>query len=481
MNIQIIYSMLSRILAASGAALLLPLLLSLYERGPILSFLLPMLLSAVLSLFLKRKGAAIESSLTPREGTAITALSWIAVSLLYALPYWVSGSLSPLDSLVESISGLTGTGATVFPDLTSLPDSLLFFRSLTHWLGGLGIIVFFVALFPQAGRGTVRMMQTESTGPTSSKALPRIRETARALFAVYAVFTSVCFLSYLLCGLSPLDALNHAFSTIATGGFSTRNESIAYYHDARLEMVIAFFMIISSANFGIYVEAWKRGVSVIWKDTEFRTYLSIVAAATLLMTLSLVLAGGAPLPSLRETFFHAASISSTTGFVAADFDQWPDFCRFVIFLLILIGGCGGSTAGGMKVIRLILLGKSILSLLKLHLHPRAVQAVSAGENRYPPDVLYRVLCFFFLYIMLAFLWAAIMMFDGLAFLDALGVSFSTMGSVGPAFGQFGATQTYAALPTLSKMVVCISMLFGRLESITLMCIFIPSFWKRSGW
>ena len=267
MNIKIIYSMLSRVLAASGAALLLPLLLSLYERGPILPFLVPMLLSAALSLFLKRKGAAIENSLTPREGTAITALSWIAVSLLYALPYGVSGSLSPLDSLVESISGLTGTGATVFPDLTRVPASLLFFRSLTHWLGGLGIIVFFVALFPQAGRGTVRMMQTESTGPTSSKALPRIRETARALFAVYAVFTSVCFLAYLLCGLSPLDALNHAFSTIATGGFSTRNESIAYYHDARLEMVIAFFMIISSANFGIYVEAWKRGVSVIWKDT----------------------------------------------------------------------------------------------------------------------------------------------------------------------------------------------------------------------
>lgn len=482
MNIQIIYSMLSRVLAASGAALLLPLLLSLYERGPILPFLAPMLLSAALSLFLKRKGAAIESSLTPREGTAITALSWIAVSLLYALPYWVSGSLSPLDSLVESISGLTGTGATVFTDLTCVPESLLFFRSLTHWLGGLGIIVFFVALFPQAGRGTVRMMQTESTGPTSSKALPRIRETARALFAVYAVFTSVCFLSYLLCGLSPLDALNHAFSTIATGGFSTRNESIAYYHDARLEMVIAFFMIISSANFGIYVEAWKRGVSVIWKDTEFRTYLSIVAIATVLMTLSLVLQGDASLlPALRETFFHAASISSTTGFVAADFDRWPDFCRFLLLLLILVGGCGGSTAGGMKVIRFILLGKSIFSLLKLHLHPRAVQAVSAGENRYSSDVLYRVLCFFFLYIMLAFLWAAIMMFDGLAFLDALGVSFSTMGSVGPAFGQFGATQTYAALPTLSKMLVCLSMLFGRLESITLMCIFIPSFWKRSGW
>lgn len=326
------------------------------------------------------------------------------------------------------------------------------------------------------------MMQTESTGPTSSKALPRIRETARALFAVYAVFTSVCFLSYLFCGLSPLDALNHAFSTIATGGFSTRNESIAYYHDARLEMVITFFMIISSANFGIYVEAWKRGVSVIWKDTEFRTYLSIVAIATVLMTLSLVLQGGASLlPALRETFFHAASISSTTGFVAADFDRWPDFCRFLLLLLILVGGCGGSTAGGMKVIRFILLGKSIFSLLKLHLHPRAVQAVSAGENRYSADVLYRVLCFFFLYIMLAFLWAAIMMFDGLAFLDALGVSFSTMGSVGPAFGQFGATQTYAALPTLSKMVVCLSMLFGRLESITLMCIFIPSFWKRSGW
>lgn len=291
MNLKVIYTMLSRIMLVSGAMMALPLAISLIMGGPILAFIFSMAVAGLASVVLKKRGVAQENSLTPREGTAITALSWLFVSLLFALPYIFSGTLGPLDSLVESISGLTGTGATVIDDLGAVPQSILFFRAMTHWLGGLGIIVIFVAIFPQIGRGSAKMVNAESTGPTSSKALPRIKETASALFTVYLIFTIAAAAAYMLCGLTFLDAIDTSFSTIATGGFSTKDASIAYYNNPVLELVIAFFMIISSANFGIYVEARKRGLSAITGDMEFRTYIGIVLTATVLMTISLVLQG----------------------------------------------------------------------------------------------------------------------------------------------------------------------------------------------
>ena len=482
MNRLVIQTMLSRLILGAGLVLLLPLALSLWYRGPVISFLIPIALSILLYFLLHKKEISPNTSLTPREGTAITALAWLSVSILYSLPFVLSGTLSPLDGLVETVSGITGTGATVIEDLTLFPPSLLFFRSLSHWLGGIGIIVIFVALFPQAGRGSTRMVNAESTGPTVSKTLPKIRETARSLFIVYAVFTATCTVILLFWGMSPLEALNHSMSTIATGGFSTKNESIAFYHSPALELILIFFMIISSANFGIYVEAWKRGPRIIWKDTEFRVYLSLVLGGTLLMTFSLVTQGNMEIErALRETLFHAASLSSTTGFVAADFDLWPSAAKLILMTLIIIGGCGGSTSGGLKVIRLILLIKSFRSLLTRHIHPRAVSRVHVGRENFSQETVLSVLSFFFIYMSLSFLWAFCFMIDGIAFTDGLGLAFTTMSNAGPAFGNFGPTATYAALPPFSKIIACLSMLFGRLESITLLAVFIPSFWRKSGW
>ena len=482
MNYPLISSMISQIIGCAGLSLLLPLGLALVEGEPIYGFLISIALAIGIAFLLRKQKISPHTSLTPREGTAITALAWISVSLLYSLPYSVSGLLSPLDGLVESISGLTGTGATVINDLTVVPSSVLFFRSLTHWIGGLGIIVIFVALFPQAGRGTTKMVNAESTGPTASKALPRIKETAMALFSVYFAFTAICAIAYMVWGMRFWEAIDHSFSTIATGGFSTRNESVAYYHSISLELLMVFFMVISSANFGLYVKAWKRGFHVIWEDTEFKVYVCIVGLSTLLLTVLLVLQSSMPWgTSLRESLFQAVSISSSTGFVSADFDQWPSAAKFILLLIMIIGGCGGSTAGGLKVIRLILLGKSFMSLLRLHIHPRAVLHLTVGKETFSENTAFQVLTFFFIYISLSALWAICFMWDGIAFLDAIGVAFSTMSNAGPAFGQFGATCTYASLPDFSKVIVCLSMLFGRLESITLLAICMPSFWKRSGW
>lgn len=237
----------------------------------------------------KRRRAGKQPDAQRRHGHHRALLALRLAPLRAAL--YIQRNTGALDSLVESISGLTGTGATVIDDLGAVPQSILFFRAMTHWLGGLGIIVIFVAIFPQIGRGSAKMVNAESTGPTSSKALPRIKETASALFTVYLIFTIAAAAAYMLCGLTFLDAIDTSFSTIATGGFSTKDASIAYYNNPVLELVIAFFMIISSANFGIYVEARKRGLSAITGDMEFRTYIGIVLAATVLMTISLVLQG----------------------------------------------------------------------------------------------------------------------------------------------------------------------------------------------
>ena len=308
MNTAVVSALIAKLTAGCGLVLLLPLLTALFGEEPVLPFIYSMALCFLLSAFLRYKGKKKVINLNPRDGLAVTALSWICISILYLFPYFLSGLLSPLDALVESISGLTGTGATVFSDLTVLPKSILFFRSLTHWLGGLGIIVIFVALFPQAGKGSARMIDAESTGPYSSRAVPRIKEMAKALFAVYLLFTVSAALIYTLLGMNFFDAVNHAFSTIATGGFSTKNESIAFYDSTPLKLAVIFFMVISSANFGIYVAAWKRGIRVLWENTEFKVYLSIVAAATILISLNLMLESGLYAPSaLLEALFTSAA------------------------------------------------------------------------------------------------------------------------------------------------------------------------------
>ncbi len=427
-----------------------------------------------------RKGAV--DDLSVREGIAITSLSWILVTFLGMLPYVFGGYLNILDGILECISGLSGTGATVITDIEVLPQSLLVWRSLTHWLGGLGIIVIFIALFPQFGHGIVHMMDAESTGPTSDRMLPRVRQMAKALFTVYVVLTTAATVALMACGLDFLTALEHAFSTIATGGFSPYNDSVAHFNSPLIEGVLALFMILSSANFSIYIAAWRKGIGVIFRDTEFRLYVALVLGASALMSLNLIYgASYDPLEAVRETFFQAASISSSTGFVSADFDQWPSFSKGILLFLMFCGGCAGSTAGGLKVTRLMLLMKTMRSVVQQKLSPRSVVQVHSNGEDYNEEILYGVARFFVAYVILDILWTVLFIGDGVPTLDAIGLSVSTMGSCGPAFGTVGPTCTYAELPVFSKVIVCISMLMGRLEMFPVLALLMPSFWRHSNW
>ena len=483
MDIRIILYVLGRISMALGMVLTLNAVVTIVcQDDGLLALAGAALVSFAVGMGLQRSRKGAVDDLSVREGIAITSLSWILVTFLGMLPYVFGGYLNILDGILECISGLSGTGGTVITDIEVLPQSLLVWRSLTHWLGGLGIIVIFIALFPQFGHGIVHMMDAESTGPTSDRMLPRVRQMAKALFTVYVVLTTAATVALMACGLDFLTALEHAFSTIATGGFSPYNDSVAHFNSPLIEGVLALFMILSSANFSIYVAAWRKGIGVIFRDTEFRLYVALVLGASALMSLNLIYgASYDPLEAVRETFFQAASISSSTGFVSADFDQWPSFSKGILLFLMFCGGCAGSTAGGLKVTRLMLLMKTMRSVVQQKLSPRSVVQVHSNGEDYNEEILYGVARFFVAYVILDILWTVLFIGDGVPTLDAIGLSVSTMGSCGPAFGTVGPTCTYAELPVFSKVIVCISMLMGRLEMFPVLALLMPSFWRHSNW
>lgn len=482
MNPAIVYTILSRLFLGAGLVLLFPAMTAVFYGESFLPFVTTLAVCFFLAFVAHKKGSPFVHDLNGRECIAVISLTWLSVSLLYVLPYLFSGLLSPLDGLMESISGFTGTGATVFSDLRTVPKSLLLFRALTHWLGGLGIIVIFTALFPQFGKGSARMMDLESTSSSSARALPRIKETAKALFLVYLIFTAAATVVYICFGMTPFEALSHSLSTIATGGFSPLNESIGAYDSPFLKMAVFFFMVISSANFSLYVLAWQRGFSVILQDTEFKVYLGLVGGAGLLIAANLCTAGILPLPeALTEAFFYTGSTSSTTGFSSSDYSVWPAFSQCILVILLLTGGCGGSTAGGLKVYRLILLVKSLYVLLRQKLHPNEILQVRMGKETFHTNELLHIFYFFFIYLGFIFLWALLMTFTGLDIPGSLGLSMMTMSNTGIIPAQLGNFPGLTDLPAGTKIIVCISMLMGRLESFTLLFICFPSFWRKNTW
>lgn len=459
--------------------MVIPFLIALYNEEPSRAgFVAALLICALAGLELRLYGKVRVEHLTMREGIAITGIGWILATSLGMLPYVCSGYLNVLDALFESISGFTGTGATVIENLSELPRSILFWRMMTHWFGGLGIVVIFIALLPQTGQSTVYMYNAETTGPTRERVMPRLRDMTKALFQMYMMFTVAAMVVYLFCGLSFYDAVTHAMSTIGTGGFSTYDDNAMHFDNVPLEAWMTFFMILAGGNFGLYYRIWHKGIGTILHNTEFKAYLAIELAAMLLIAGNLVQAMGMPpAEAFRYASFQVGSIS-TTGFVSADFDQWPGFSKGILLLLMICGGCAGSTAGGMKVSRMVLLVKNAWAVVHQKLSPRRVVEVRMNGSKVREDTLLRVGQFFFLYMLFIVFWALLLTADGLKMFDALGISITVMGSVGPAFGIAGATCTYASLSVFAKSILCVAMLLGRLEMFTLLVMLSPDFWQR---
>ncbi|MFC2315134.1 MAG: TrkH family potassium uptake protein [Selenomonas massiliensis] len=479
MNIYTVNYILSRLSFAMAASLVIPLVLAIAANEPSRqAFMLSVLVSTFLGVGFRRYGKPAEE-LTAREGIAITAFGWFTGTFLGMLPYLLGNYLGFLDALFESISGFTGTGATVFSSLGTLPYSILFWRMMTAWIGGLGIIVIFIALLPQSGASTIYMYNAEGGGPTMDRVMPRLRDMTIALFKIYLIFTAFTTGIFMLCGVDFSIAVTHAMSTIGTCGFSTYDDSTMHFHNLPFELWTALFMFLAGGSFSLYYRAWVKGPSVILRNTEFRTYLCIILVSILLIFLNLIVEMDLDFASaVRFAVFQVTSLS-TTGFVSADFETWPTFSKLLLLILMMIGGCAGSTASGIKVTRLILLVRNARAVILQKLNPHRVVDISLGGAHVDSAMLLRVGTFFFLYLAIIFVTAFLLTMDGLLPFDAIAVAVTTIGNIGPAFGIVSATSTYAPLSDFVKAVLCLSMLLGRLEIFTLLILLRPSFWRKT--
>lgn len=459
----------------------LPLLVNwIYGEPHARGFLLSIATTAFSGLFMMLIFRRSRRDLTHREGFAIVAFGWISATFFGALPYLFTGSLASLtDACFEAASGFTTTGSTIFTDIQKHPYSVLFWRSLTQWLGGMGILLLSLAILPFLGVGGMQLYKAEVPGPTADKLRPRISQTARILWEVYILFSAAEVLTLLLGGMNLFDALCHTFSTMATGGFSPKNESIEFYRSPFLEYSITFFMFLAGANFALHYRFLKGNVKVLWRDTEFCFYTSVVLLATLFISLNLWL-------SIQKEFFQAfrlaifqvVSILTTTGFATADFEQWPPFSQYLLLTLMFIGGCAGSTGGAIKCVRIYILLKQGFQELRKLIHPRAVLPVKLGGKVISPDTLSGIWGLFFLYLLIFSMASLALSMLGSDFLTSVSAVAATLGNVGPGLGTVGPTENFAHLSVAAKWILIACMLLGRLEIYTLLVLLIPEFWKK---
>ena len=479
MNKHIIYYLLSKICFGVCIAMLLTACVGLVCGDSVWQWLVAIAVGLCISAgFYKCSENTRLSDITIREGIGGVFFSWIFACLLGSLPFVIYGILGFIPAIFESMSGLTTTGATVIDDIEGLPRSLMLWRSVLHWIGGIGIIVIFVALLPQLAGGGSYLVNAEASGFSNSRIMPRIRSTALATFTIYITFTTVLTLLLMLCGLSLFDAVNHAFSTIATGGFSTYNDSVAHFNSSIIEYIIGIFMIISGGNFALYYQVYQSGWRQLIKDTEFCCYISFMILATVLITANICYVNHYNLiDGFRYAFFQASSFASTTGFVSFDYDQWPSFSKLVLAVMYLTGGCAGSTAGGIKFGRFVVLIKAVGAEIERAVHPNAMLNVTYEKKRVSSTTIVNISRFFFMYIVLIVFLAFVLSWSGIPVEESIFGIASCISSVGPAFGSIGAVHNFSSINNIGLLVMSIAMLLGRLELFTALVLLRSEYWR----
>jgi len=482
MRIGGVLNLLGKLLIIISMMLLTPIPFSIYYHDGLVSTFLfcslqGLVIGGVLTLVFMP-----EKELGYKDGFAIVAFSWIGLALLGALPYHNSGFIpSFVDAFFEAMSGFTTTGSTILTDIEILPRSLLFWRAMTQWLGGMGIIVLSLAILPLLGIGGMQLFQAEVPGPTADKLAPRIQDTARILWSVYLLMTLSETVLLSLGGVDFFNALTHSFTTLATGGFANYNASIAYYQSTYIHLVFILFMFLAGVNFSLHFFVLRGNPMAYWKNEEFRFYISLIGLAVLLVFIVNQANGTYERfgRNILDSAFQVVSMMTTTGFGTADFDQWPPFCRILLVTVMFVGGCAGSTGGGIKVVRFLLFFKYARSQLHKLVHPRQIETVKLGKTRVPQDVMIAILSFFAIYL-------AVFLFASLT-VTALGVDIitgptaviATLNNIGPGLAMVGPTQNFAHLPGLAKLVLIFCMLAGRLELYTIAILLTPSYWKMT--
>jgi len=418
--------------------------------------------------------------ITRRGGILFVVMAWVAAVTLGALPYYFSDAfLGFSDAFFESVSGFTTTGATILSDIEAVPGSLLLWRALTHWLGGMGIIVLGIAILPLLGIGGMELYRAEFSGAGSEKLKPRIAETAMALWKIYVAFTLAEIAALWVAGMSIFESVCHAFATMATGGFSTRGASIEAFESPLIEYIIVFFMVVAGINFTQHYRLLVEGrPRAFFKDIEIRHYLMIIAVATAAVAFSLVLTIASPGDSFRLALFQVVSIITTTGFSTANFELWTPFAKFLLLVLMFIGGCTGSTAGGMKTARIVLLMRVVGREFKRLTEPRGVFAVRLGGKAVSENTVASVLNLVYLAFIINFGACLLLTAMGIDLLTAFSATAASMFNIGPGLGDVGPSENYGHLPTLAKWVLGFCMLAGRLEFYTVLVLLTPVFWRK---
>ncbi len=482
MRLRVIQKILGLLLAVFSLALLPPLLISLITGdGAFAAFAIAIgvTLAAGLGLWLPMRRQ--QGDLKLRDGFLVVVLFWLVLGLTGAVPFLIADNphMPPADAIFESMSGLTTTGATVIVGIDHLPPSILFYRQLLQWLGGMGIIVLAVAILPMLGVGGMQLYRAETPGPMKdSKLTPRITETAKTLWYIYVSLTCVCALGYFLGGMNLFDAIGHSFATVAIGGFSTHDASIGYFDSPAIEMVAVVFMFLAGINFSLHFLALRyRNLKPYFYDSEFRTYAVLLIAVFVTCTVVLTLQSThhSFVSALRDSLFHTVSVGTTTGFTTASFQTWPIFLPLILLFLSFVGGCAGSTGGGMKVIRCLLLYKQGMREIKRLIHPNAILTIRMGDRAVGDRVVDAVWGFFATYVAVFVFLLLGLMATGLDQVTAFSAVAACLNNLGPGLGAVSAH--YGDISDTAKYLLCLAMVLGRLEIFTLLVLFTPSFWR----
>lgn len=483
MKIKLVLSLVGKLLIIIGITMLLPLIVAIYDKdSDVFAFLIGFVITTSVGIFLymalRTKGV-----LQIRDGFALVTFGWLAASIFGCIPYAISGYFpSVLDAFFETLSGFTATGITVVDDVEALPKSILLWRSLSQWLGGMGIVVLFVAVLSGLGTGGMQLYKAELTGPVKEKIRPRISDTAKSLWGIYMLLTVADIFALWLCGMNIFDAVNHGMATVATGGYSTKNENFGYFDDALIQWVTIVFMFLSGFSFATVYRAYaKRSIRVITRNSEIHLYVALVLFFSALITGDLLMNDSMPLfETIRLSLFNVIALITTTGFIIYDFENWSYFVQAILLVLMFTGACAGSTSGGIKLERLLILLKQTKNELLRILHPRLVTSLKINNTVLPSRVVTNVSIYVFIYFLIILISTIFATAFGLPFIEAFSTSVTCVGNGGPSFGMYGPTESFSALPNPLKIYDCILMLIGRLEIYTVLLVVLPLGHKHGG-
>ena len=478
MNFKVVFKIVGRVLLLVTAVFLLPTFVAILYKEDVTPFILTIVLVGFIGMILSNINATKEFFI--REGFFTVGLIWIAVGLIGALPFYFSGYFPTfMDCLFESCSGLTTTGSSILTNIEALPKGILFWRSFTHWLGGMGVLVLATALIPTIGIRTKYLTQAESPGPVFSKLVPKQDQTSKILYAIYCALTLAEAICLKLAGMPWYDSFIHAFGTAGTGGFSNMNASVGAYNSMAIDMIISIFILLFSFNFAIHFLFLTRRFKEVLKSDELRFFLAIVAGSTLLISVSIRHLYSSGLETFRYAFFQVCSIISTTGFATTDWLNWPQITHMIFILLMFCGACAGSTGGGMKCSRILVIFRTIRREIHHIIHPRAVEVIKLDGKVVEEKTVHSILTFACCYIVIILAGAMVVSLDGFAFSESFSAALTCVSNIGPGLGVFGPAGNFSTLSGLSKGVLSFCMIIGRLEIFPILVLLSPSAWKHN--